>query len=305
MKQLFKLILLLTAILFIANTTFSQSTTLGTDSSTQLTVYEYYNHSSSPEWVKLFRVKNANWLYGGVAGSVYFVDYRGEGASRIDYVFPQSIGEGQKPLLTLVGNSSRDILWYTLPSPNNDYYDVYIKTPVYHVGLTFMFRAYATDIVIKSETPVNENWSWSSVANQENVHSFLGNGNVGIGITNPNNKLDVNGTIHSKEVKVDMTGWPDYVFKKEYDIPTLEEVEKQITEKGHLKNIPSEEEVLKNGISLGEMNAKLLQKIEELTLYVIEQNKEINVLKKEKQNTEILALKIEKLQSEINSLKKN
>ncbi|KAF2080630.1 hypothetical protein [Flavobacterium sharifuzzamanii] len=103
-------------------------------------------------------------------------------------------------------------------------------------------------------------------------------GNVGIGITNPSNKLDVKGTIHSQEVKVDMLDWSDFVFKKEYSLPTLEEVEKHIIEKGHLENIPSEEEVVKNGINLGEMNSKLLQKIEELTLYVIEQNKKTEQL---------------------------
>ncbi|SNR79626.1 hypothetical protein [Flavobacterium sp. ov086] len=99
------------------------------------------------------------------------------------------------------------------------------------------------------------------------------NGNVGIGKINPANKLDVNGIIHSKEVKVDMNDWSDFVFKKQYKLPTLEEVENHIAEKGHLENIPSEKEVLANGINLGEMNAKLLQKIEELTLYAIEQNK--------------------------------
>ncbi|QLC64963.1 hypothetical protein LPB248_01340 [Flavobacterium sp. LPB0248] len=104
-------------------------------------------------------------------------------------------------------------------------------------------------------------------------------GNVGIGTINPNSKLAVNGTIHSKEVKVDMKDWSDFVFKKEYNLPTLEEVEKHIAEKGHLKNIPKEEEVLKNGINLGEMNAKLLQKIEELTLYIIEIKKENTLLK--------------------------
>jgi len=114
---------------------------------------------------------------------------------------------------------------------------------------------------------------------------FLTDGNVGIGKANPTNKLDVNGTIHSKEVKVDMLGWtwPDFVFKKEYNLPTLAEVEKHINEKGHLENIPSEEEVLKNGINLGEMNAKLLQKIEELTLYMIEMKKE-NIQMKNKQS---------------------
>ncbi|MBS7254063.1 hypothetical protein [Flavobacterium branchiicola] len=110
-------------------------------------------------------------------------------------------------------------------------------------------------------------------------------GNVGVGTVSPANKLDVNGTIHSKEVKVDMTGWSDFVFKKEYNLLKLEEVEKHIAEKGHLENIPSEKEVLKNGINLGEMDAKLLRKIEELTLYMIEMKKENENMKKE--NTEM------------------
>jgi len=118
-------------------------------------------------------------------------------------------------------------------------------------------------------------------------NSYILNGNVGIGTTNPKNKLDVNGTIHSKEVKVDMIGWSDFVFKKEYNLPSLEEVEKHIAEKGHLENIPSEEEVLKNGINLGEMNAKLLQKIEEMTLYMIDQNKQIIDLQQRLEKVEV------------------
>jgi len=115
------------------------------------------------------------------------------------------------------------------------------------------------------------------------------NGNIGIGKNDPANKLDVNGTIHSKEVKVDMNGWSDFVFKKEYDLPTLEQVENHILSKGHLENIPSEEEVLKNGINLGEMDNKLLRKIEELTLYMINLKKENQELKKavEQQSKEI------------------
>ncbi|SCY50331.1 hypothetical protein SAMN02927916_2328 [Flavobacterium anhuiense] len=119
-------------------------------------------------------------------------------------------------------------------------------------------------------------------------------GNLGLGVVNPSNKLDVNGTIHSKEVKVDMSGWSDFVFKKEYNLPPLEQVEKHIAEEGHLENIPSEGEVLKNGINLGEMNAKLLQKIEELTLYIIEQNKKNNT-----QHDQITSL-----QDQVDSLKK-
>lgn len=92
--------------------------------------------------------------------------------------------------------------------------------------------------------------------------------------------LAVAGKIVSEEVKVALqTSWPDYVFKKEYDLPTLSQVEAYIKKEGHLENIPSEEEVLTNGLNLGEMNAKLLQKIEELTLYSIQQQKEIEALK--------------------------
>ncbi|UII75897.1 hypothetical protein LV716_16780 [Flagellimonas sp. HMM57] len=120
-----------------------------------------------------------------------------------------------------------------------------------------------------------------------NEEFFLGmNGDVGIGTNSPDAKLAVNGNIHTKEVKVDLVGWPDYVFEKEYNLPTLEEVEAHITEKGHLQDIPSAKEVEENGIKLGEMDAKLLQKIEELMLYTIQQQKEIEKLKK--QNMELL-----------------
>ncbi|WP_374173737.1 pyocin knob domain-containing protein [Flavobacterium tructae] len=117
-------------------------------------------------------------------------------------------------------------------------------------------------------------------------NSYINSGNFGIGTINPKNKLDVNGTIHSKEVKVDMENWSDFVFKENYNLPTLSEVEKHISEKGHLENIPSEKEVLQNGINLGEMNAKLLQKIEELTLYIIDLNKKLEL-----QNQELNSVK--------------
>lgn len=116
--------------------------------------------------------------------------------------------------------------------------------------------------------------------------AVVDNGNVGIGVSNPLNKLDVNGLIHAKEVKVDLQNWPDYVFKKEYGLMPLAEVEKFIKENGHLSNIPSASEVEKDGVKLGEMNAKFLEKIEELTLYVIQLNKEIKQLREENKKFE-------------------
>ncbi|MDC8101653.1 hypothetical protein [Chryseobacterium rhizosphaerae] len=95
--------------------------------------------------------------------------------------------------------------------------------------------------------------------------------------------VKIDGKVIAKEVEVKANVWADYVFKKDYKLNTLEEVEKHISEKGHLPNIPSAKEVEKEGINLGEMDAKLLEKIEELTLYSIEQNKQIQELKQQVQ----------------------
>lgn len=106
-------------------------------------------------------------------------------------------------------------------------------------------------------------------------------GKVGIGISRPKNTLDVNGKLHAREVLIDNTGWADFVFDKSYKLPTLEEVEAHINKHSRLPEIPSEAEVKENGINVGEMQVILLQKIEELTLYVIQQQKELNEVKKE------------------------
>ncbi|WP_077413885.1 cell wall anchor protein [Chryseobacterium sp. JV274] len=100
------------------------------------------------------------------------------------------------------------------------------------------------------------------------------------------------GKIKAKEVEVKANVWADYVFKKEYHLRSLEDVEKHINEKGHLPNIPTAQEVLENGINVAEMNSKLLEKIEELTLYSIEQNKK---LQQQSQKIEILEKQSEEL----------
>ncbi|WP_108802599.1 hypothetical protein [Aquimarina sp. Aq107] len=139
-------------------------------------------------------------------------------------------------------------------------------------------------------------WSYQIMTFQRST------GNVGIGTTTPDAKLAVNGNIHTKEVKVDLIGWADYVFKEDYNLPTLQQVEDHISSKGHLINIPSAAEVAENGIQLGEMNAKLLEKIEELTLYTIAQEKKLkeqekinNQLKTNNQNLEARLAKVETL----------
>ena len=113
-------------------------------------------------------------------------------------------------------------------------------------------------------------------------------GNVGIGTTTPGNyKLNVSGRIRADEVVVNTDG-ADYVFGPEYKLPTLSEVEYFIKENNHLPDLASATEMKENGMNVSDMQTKLLQKIEELTLYIIDQNKkndfqsnEIDLLKKE------------------------
>jgi len=117
------------------------------------------------------------------------------------------------------------------------------------------------------------------------------NGKIGIGTTQPDELLTVKGKIHSQEVIVDLKGAvaPDYVFesyyegnsklKPTYKLLTLSEIETYIKKNHHLPKVPSAKEIEENGLSLKEMNLLLLEKIEELTLFTIQQQKEIDLLK--------------------------
>lgn len=121
-----------------------------------------------------------------------------------------------------------------------------------------------------------------SINTNNNIEAMriLSNGNVGIGISSPAEKLAVNGTIRSKEVKVDMIGWPDYVFQPDYDLRTLPDLKAYLQKYHRLPEFPSEVEVAEKGLSLGEMNKLLTKKVEELSLYLIKLNEEMEAIKK-------------------------
>lgn len=134
---------------------------------------------------------------------------------------------------------------------------------------------------------------FASCATQSNFSVLTeSNGKIGIGTTMPDELLTVKGRIHAEEVLIDLNGAlaPDYVFEAyfegfselvpEYSVPSLDEVADFIRINHHLPGVPSASQIEKEGLSLKEMNLLLLQKIEELTIYTLKQQQEIESLRK-------------------------
>lgn len=117
-----------------------------------------------------------------------------------------------------------------------------------------------------------------------------------------NGNVAIHGKLESKEVKVTLTPTADFVFEENYNLPTLGFVENHIKEKKHLPEIASAKEMKKNGVNIGEFQIQLLQKIEELTLYTIQQQKEIESLRNENQEIKLLNKKFLELQSKLEEL---
>ncbi|MFC1226714.1 hypothetical protein ACFE6N_23120 [Pedobacter sp. BG31] len=126
--------------------------------------------------------------------------------------------------------------------------------------------------------PVTEGQAFTGMLSM----TIKANGDVGIGTGMPREKLSVNGNIRAREIKVEATNWPDYVFEKGYKVGTLEELESYIKANKHLPDMPTAKDIEANGLELGEVVKMQQKKIEELTLHLIEKDKQIN-----NQNTKV------------------
>ncbi len=146
-----------------------------------------------------------------------------------------------------------------------------------------------TSLVLWSNSGANNylvlqpSWGNTGIGTYTPNAKFHVNGNMLIGGNSANIKtgysLSVDGKIVAEEVLVQLsTSWPDYVFNKDYKLMPLKELEKSIRENNHLPNIPTAAEVEKEGITLGDMNKRLMEKVEELTLYIIDLDKKNNAL---------------------------
>lgn len=161
---------------------------------------------------------------------------------------------------------------------------------------------------VLSENEISNLFQYNDLENNENLwqsngqNIFYNDGHVGIGTSNPTARLTVDGPILATEVtvKIDVSTYPDFVFYDDYVLRSLEEVEEYISKNGHLPEIPKLDEVT-DGVNLGEMNSKLLQKIEELTVYLIKLNKQVST---QSDLIETLNLQNLELNQEISDMKK-
>lgn len=161
---------------------------------------------------------------------------------------------------TTIGSSSDVLAFYTEDGTNNP------RVIISHVTAT-------NDQYLKFDSSFGSGSGYADFI-------FM-NGSVGIGLTNPGTyKLNVAGKIRATEIVVNTTG-ADYVFSNNYKLPPLSQVEAFIKENKHLPEIDPADQMKKNGVDVSELQTKLLQKVEELTLYLIDLNKEVEKLKKE------------------------
>jgi len=270
---------------------------------------------STGRWVKVARIQNVNPVNGSecstFSGSVNVqTDYGQAGTEQYYAIFSFGSRAGIKPLLQeygdaanrAVGDLSR-VEWRVYTDTQGWHYLWFWQSNYSKYTIFDYAQSCITEYWTFEAPPVDFTMVWSSLTGDrqytdQTFATISVRESLGIGVDDPGAyKLAVNGNIHAKEVKVDVLGWPDYVFDPGYELPTLTAIQKYIQEKGHLIDMPSAREVETNGLELGEMDKLLLKKIEELTLYTIQQENKLLEMAS-------LKLELEEQRKEIQELRK-
>ncbi len=248
-----------------------------TNPSANLDFYRIYN-SSQTKILKMFY--EGSWGFASYADNFRFLDLQSTEGGKVLQVNGYGVGMGYDPpsinspdklyvngRVGIGTNSPQQKLSINEASNENTYLTIQNNT----IGT--IFGSGGTSIGLTGTTTNHDFSLYTNLIERMRITSV---GNVGIGTADTKGyKLAVAGNVIAESMKVKLQGtWPDFVFAKSYKLPTLQETEAHIKEKGHLPGIPSAEEVKDKGIDLGDMNARLLQKIEELTLHLIEMKKE-------------------------------
>ncbi len=206
-----------------------------------------------------------------------------------------------------------DVITSAATSRNEGFYPY--RDKAYGMELHYQSSKWGVAVFARNDSDIRFGHYVANETQQDNLDTKMivnSSGEVGIGTTDiPSGyKLAVNGKTITEEVKVELSGaWPDYVFEEDYNLATLESIEKFIKSEKHLPEIPSAAEMEENGVELGTMNMLLLKKIEELTLHTIQQSKEIQNLQSNNQelNNQLAtySLKLEALLNRIENLESN
>ena len=253
------------------------------------------------------RVKTGTLGSVGTSSGIWFEDYR-DGTNRFFLGMRDSIRAG------FYGSGNGGIGWDFVFNTQNGNIGVGIVTPAQKLSLNGTMGFYSgsddyggrmfsdvNDLHIRAKTGTLNGIRGNLILQTPDPRLSEFAGNIGIGVDSPKAKLhiasnvmigsgspasgyilSINGKVISEEVRVELDGdWPDYVFHNSYKLTSLQQLEKFITSNKHLPNIPAASQVTKEGFDLGDMNRRLLEKIEELTLYIIQQEKKLNSLQQQ------------------------
>lgn len=233
------------------------------------------NGASSEPRFQLFKSRGSsiytptNVLGGDVSGNIQFNNYFNGAYRKGVSIFSQTVDPGGSiyfPASTLTFSIRKK---YNITSE----IDPILK--INEFGQIMLLQTPSTASLVSNPLLTRNPTTGAIELQSQNALYFASNGFVGINTATPREHLSVNGKIRAKEIKLELINWPDYVFDENYHSLSLHELEQFIKLNKHLPGIPSAKEVALDGVDMGVLNKNLLQKIEELTLHLIEQHKKI------------------------------